>query len=265
MSVSSLTLDVNQRTSVTAIVRDASGTVLSAKTVSWQTSDASVVKGTVSGNSAELLGMGAGSATVTASVDGVTGRIDVQVLSAAPAPVSTVTIAPSSATIAIGEALPMVATVRDANGNALSGRTVNWTTSNSAIVSGTVNGANATVSGVAAGTVTITASSEGRSGTATVTVSSGTGGAISQDVDAVVVLRVRGCNYFLADGPKGLFLLEWFGGYDPVEGDKLIGEVSSFGMKDVYYTNVKQRGRLWVEDYLLSRTRAGEKLADKCD
>jgi hypothetical protein len=95
---------------------------------------------------------------------------------------------------------------------------------------------------------------------------SAAGGLRSQDLDdAVVVLRIRGCDYFLADGSKGLFLLEWYGGYDPVKGDELIGNLASYGMKDVYYTNKKQRGRLYVEDYLLSRTRAAEKLADKCD
>jgi hypothetical protein len=87
-----------------------------------------------------------------------------------------------------------------------------------------------------------------------------------QDLDeAVVVLRVKGCDYFLADGAKGLFLLEWYGGYDPLRGDEIVGDIASYGMKDAYYTNVKQRGRVYVEDYLLSRTRAAQKLADKCD
>jgi hypothetical protein len=83
--------------------------------------------------------------------------------------------------------------------------------------------------------------------------------------EAVVVLRVRGCDYFLADGAKGYFLLEWYGGHDPVRGDDLFGEIGSYGFKDVYYVSAKKRGRVYVDDYLLSRSRAIEKLADKCD
>lgn len=176
MSVSSLTLDVNQRTTVTATVRDASGTVLTSKTVAWVTSDATIAGGTVNGNTAEIQGIAPGSATVTASVDGVTGSIAVQVRVTAPAPVATITIAPATATIAVGELLPLVATLRDAGGNFLSGRSIAWATSNSTVANGTVNGANASVTGLSVGTATITATSEGRSGSATVVVTSGSNG-----------------------------------------------------------------------------------------
>lgn len=79
-----------------------------------------------------------------------------------------------------------------------------------------------------------------------------------------VVLRVRGCDYFIADGPRGYYLLEWYGGYDPEEGDGLFGDVSGYGFKDVLYAG-GQDGRVYVDDYLLGRDRALEKLADKCD
>lgn len=178
MSVSALTIDVNQKQTVTATVRDASGTTLTTKTVTWATSDATIVGGTVNGNSAEIQGISAGSATVSATVDGVTGTIAVQVRAVAPLPVATVSIAPSTATLSVGETLPLVATLRDANGNFLSGREVAWTTSNVAIVSGVVSGANAVVTAVAPGVATITATSEGRLGTAIITVVGGSPGVI---------------------------------------------------------------------------------------
>lgn len=178
MSASTLTIDVNQKQTVTATVRDAAGTVLSSKTVSWTTSDATVVGGTINGNSAEIQGIAAGAATVTATVDGISGSIAIQVRAVAPAAVNSVAIAPASATLTVGENLPLVATLRDANGNFLSGRVVVWTTSNSAIVSGLVSGANAVVTAVAPGVATITATSEGRVGTATITVIGGTAGTI---------------------------------------------------------------------------------------
>lgn len=178
MSAAALTIDVNQRTTITATVRDAAGTLLSAKTVAWTTTDATIVDGTVNGNSAEIRGVAAGSATVNASVDGVTGSMAVQVRAIAPAPVATVTIAPASAAISVGESLPLVATLKDANGNFLTGRAVAWVTSNTAIVNGVVIGSTASVTAVAPGVATITATSEGRTGAATITVVSASAGVI---------------------------------------------------------------------------------------
>lgn len=82
---------------------------------------------------------------------------------------------------------------------------------------------------------------------------------------AVVVLRLRGCDYFLADGPNGLYLLEWYGGYDPERGDDLFGDINGYGFRDVFYITKRREGRVYVDDYMLSRSRAIEKLAEKCD
>src|SRR5213078_3223229 len=59
------------------------------------------------------------------------------------------------------------ATLKDANGNALSGRTVTWSSNNTSVVTVTSSGL---VSGVTPGSATITATSEGKSGTASITV-----------------------------------------------------------------------------------------------
>ncbi|WP_156317925.1 hypothetical protein [Blastomonas sp. AAP25] len=80
-----------------------------------------------------------------------------------------------------------------------------------------------------------------------------------------VVYRVAGCDYFIADGPKGLYVLEWYGGYDPVEGDTLAGYDGGYGMKKVTYLQNGREGRLWAEDYLLSADRAAEIVSEKCD
>jgi WD40 repeat protein len=76
-----------------------------------------------------------------------------------------VTIAPSS--ITAGSRATATATVRDGAGNALSGRTVAWSSGNAAIAAVDAGG---TVTGIAPGTAEITATSEGRAGTATITV-----------------------------------------------------------------------------------------------
>jgi len=82
---------------------------------------------------------------------------------------------------------------------------------------------------------------------------------------AVIVAYPGGCDYFIADGPKGLYLLEWYGGYDPTKGDEIFGDLDSYGFKDVYYPNRDREGRIWVEDYLLSQDSAIEQYRDHCD
>jgi uncharacterized protein YjdB len=84
-----------------------------------------------------------------------------------PAPVASVTVAPSSASVGVGTATQLAATPRDALGNALSGRVITWTSGNTAVATVNTTGR---VTGVALGTVTITATSEGQSGTAEITV-----------------------------------------------------------------------------------------------
>ena len=83
------------------------------------------------------------------------------------APVATVTVSPSSATVGAGQVLQLAAILKDANGNTLTGRTVTWSSNELSVATVSPSGL---VSGLLAGTATITATSEGRSGTATVTV-----------------------------------------------------------------------------------------------
>ena len=86
------------------------------------------------------------------------------------APVATVTVAPAAASIAIGGTQQFTTTLKDATGSTLTNRTVTWTSS-SAIV--TVNSVAGMATGVAAGTATLTATSEGKSGAGTLTVAGG--------------------------------------------------------------------------------------------
>jgi len=79
----------------------------------------------------------------------------------------------------------------------------------------------------------------------------------------VVVKRFAGCDYFIADGPRGLYVLEWYGGYDPNEGDRIAGDIGGYGFKDVVYSG-NRRGRVWVEDYLESASAAMEEIEDHC-
>src|SRR5207248_1929259 len=93
--------------------------------------------------------------------------VDTAVVRVTPVPVTTVTVAPASAGVLVGQLLQLSATTADSAGNVLSGRTVTWASSNSLVATVTSTGL---LTGLAAGSATITATSEGKSGTATVTV-----------------------------------------------------------------------------------------------
>jgi hypothetical protein len=99
-----------------------------------------------------------------ATSEGVTGRATLTVANVAVASVS-VTLADAS--IEVGATTTATATLRDAANNIVSGRTVSWTSSNTAVA--TVN-ASGLVATRAAGTAQIMATSEGVSGSASLTV-----------------------------------------------------------------------------------------------
>ncbi len=84
-----------------------------------------------------------------------------------PPPVATVTIAPDSVELGVGETRQLSAALRDAQGRALSGRTITWTSSTPTIASVSSTGV---VTAVAPGRGVITVTSEGRSGDAVIRV-----------------------------------------------------------------------------------------------
>ena len=89
--------------------------------------------------------------------------------SAPPTPVETVEVV-VPAPFAVGTAVQLQITLRDASGAVLSGRTVLWTTSDSTVATVSATGV---VNGVGLGFAIITASSEGKSGSVTVTIVAG--------------------------------------------------------------------------------------------
>ena len=81
--------------------------------------------------------------------------------------VATVVISPSSASVVTGGTTQLTATTLDAQGTAISGKQVSWASDNPAVATTSAGGL---VTGVAVGTATITATSEGKLGSATLTV-----------------------------------------------------------------------------------------------
>jgi uncharacterized protein YjdB len=144
-------------------LRDSVGNVLSDRVVSWTSSNAQVA----AVSNGRVTGVAAGTASITATSEGVSSTSSVTVTPVAPAAVASVSIAPSGISLNTGSTTQLAATLRDANGNVLTGRSVSWSSSNSLVASVSNNGA---VTGLVAGSATITATSEGVFGSANASV-----------------------------------------------------------------------------------------------
>jgi alpha-tubulin suppressor-like RCC1 family protein len=81
-------------------------------------------------------------------------------------PVATVTVTPTSSTMAVGSTLGLTAKTLDVAGKVLTGRTVTWTTSDGTVATVSQTGL---VTAVTPGSATITATSEGKNGTSAIT------------------------------------------------------------------------------------------------
>src|SRR5207244_1713698 len=110
-----------------------------------------------------------GSTTIAATSEGHSGTATMTV-TAVTVPVASVTVSPVSASVPVGQTVQLTATPKDANGNALSGRTVTWASSNPS--AGTVN-ASGLVTGIEVGWATSTETSEVQGGASAVTVTAG--------------------------------------------------------------------------------------------
>jgi hypothetical protein len=109
----------------------------------------------------------AGALTLAGCVGELTDPID------STNPVSTISITPSTANVAVNSTVQLYATLRDSTGAALGGRLIAWTSDAAGVATVSTAGV---VRGEAAGSATIWAASEGKSTSAVVTVSVGGGG-----------------------------------------------------------------------------------------
>jgi uncharacterized protein YjdB/beta-glucanase (GH16 family) len=129
------------------------------KTVTWTSSNTSVATVNSSGL---VTGVAAGSATITATTqDGAKTATSAISVTTANVAVTGVTVSPTSASVAVNATQQLTATVVPANAT---NKTVSWVSSNTSVA--TVN-ASGLVSGVAAGTATITVTTQDGSKTAT--------------------------------------------------------------------------------------------------
>jgi len=164
VSLSASSVVAGQSAQATATVKDAGGNTLSGRVVTWESSNNGIATVSATGS---IVAVTAGTATITASSEGVNGSAALTVTAAPPVPVATVSVSLNPSSVVAGQTGQATATLKDAGGNTLSGRVVTWQSSSQGVATISSSGG---ISAIAAGTTTITATSEGKSGTATLTV-----------------------------------------------------------------------------------------------
>lgn len=163
----SLGVSVVQPGTLSATVRDGGAIPLANRVVTFRSTNSAVatvtpvVQSNASGiASGTVRGVGVGTALIIAAAE---GRLDTTTVSVATAVVSQVTWNDvlaflSPVTVGLSRDIPLAVTPRDVSGNAISGRSVTWSSSNPAAVSVSTAGV---IRGIAAGSSVISAVVDG--------------------------------------------------------------------------------------------------------
>ncbi len=154
------TLDLTETVTLAARPVSSNGTDLD-RPVTWSTSDPNIATVDAVG---QVTGVAEGTVTITATSDGVDGTATVTV---EKRPVATVVLSPDMTTLGLGNSVQLTVTVSEAGGDALFGRNIVFTSSDTNVATVISDG---TVTAEAVGTATITATVEGVMGTSAITV-----------------------------------------------------------------------------------------------
>src|SRR5207249_1012806 len=162
-----LTLRQNQVADFTAVGLAATGDTATVA-VSWSVTSGSITDtSTSNGKHYGRYKPGSDTGKVKVTATGHPGGSDTAVVTVTPVPVASVTVSPASASAQVGQTVQLFATTKDSTGAVLTGRAVSWSSSNPSVA--TVSGSGL-VAGLATGSTTVTATSEGQRGTAAIAV-----------------------------------------------------------------------------------------------
>jgi trimeric autotransporter adhesin len=156
-------VDGSNTPAFSAVTKDAGGNVLTGRVVTWSSSNTGVA--TING-SGVATGASPGTTTITATSE--TQTSNGATLTVTAVPVNNVVLLPASQSVQVGSTATFTATPRDASNNPLSGRVIVYSSSDNTIA--TIDASTGVATGVAPGTVTIGAISEGKNATASLTV-----------------------------------------------------------------------------------------------
>lgn len=155
-------MTVGRTDSVKAQPRQSDGTAITGKTAAWTSSNAAAV--TVGAATGLLTAVAPGTATITATIDGIVGSISVTTTDAS---ITSLAIAPLTGSIFIGAIRQLVPTARDSVNATVAIRSITWTSASPNVATVSPTGV---VAGVAAGTAVISAAVFGATASTTVTV-----------------------------------------------------------------------------------------------
>jgi uncharacterized protein YjdB len=133
-------------------------------TLTWTSSNPSIAAASGNSETGYVTGVALGTATITASGEGIAGTVQVTVSNV---PVASVTVT-GAATVAVNGTSQFTAIAKDDRGNVLTGRTVDWSSSNPIIAS--VSQSGLVTGNFVGGPVTITATIELTTGSAQISV-----------------------------------------------------------------------------------------------
>ncbi|MCU1677288.1 MAG: Ig domain protein group 2 domain protein, partial [Frankiales bacterium] len=162
VSLNAPTIVVGQSTQANAVLKDGTSAVLTGRVVTWTSSDPLVATVTATGY---VSAVKAGSSTISASAEGKSGFAVVTTTApvTVPAAIASVTVSLATPSVLIGQTTQATVTLKDSNGVVLTGRAVAWVSSDASVGSVDQNGV---VKSLKAGSVTITASADGKTGSA---------------------------------------------------------------------------------------------------
>lgn len=158
-------VDPGQTVPLSAVAYDSAGQSIAGTVFGWTSANTAIA--TVS-STGVVSGVAPGTVAISASSGAVSASVSVRVNNPAPAPVASVQVTLNSSSLTAGQSTQAVAVLRDAAANVLTGRPITWSSADTAIA--TVSSAGLVVS-KRAGSVAISATSEGVTGFTTLTVS----------------------------------------------------------------------------------------------
>jgi uncharacterized protein YjdB len=156
----SVTLEPGRTATLVATTKSAAGTVLTGRAVTFSSDNAGVARVSSDG---VVTAVGPGAATITASSEGKTATATVTVRPS----VARVVVSPGETYLRRGGTVQLSATAYDSSDHVIIGRAVTWTTSDDHVAKVSDTGL---VTARRSGTVTITATIDGRSVTAMVRI-----------------------------------------------------------------------------------------------
>jgi uncharacterized protein YjdB len=158
------TLVVGDTTRAVAVGTDAAGNTIGGLSFTWTSSDNALA---AVGTTGKVFAKAAGSVTISATTGGVTGSLGFVLTVPPPAPCATVVVTLNSSSLGVGQTTQGTAVTKDSAGNVLTGRTITWSSSNTAVA--TVSSAGL-VTATGGGSANISATCGSATGSASVTV-----------------------------------------------------------------------------------------------